>query len=1847
VAAVLGDVDGDGALDLVLANAAGQNRLLRNDGTGHFTDVTATHLPAQAAVSVGLALGDVDGDGAPDLLIANRSGPVWLWRNDGTGHFTDGTAGHVPATVHRTTAVALGDVDGDGAVDLVVMAEDAPPQLWRNNGLGVFTDVSASQLPATGEAGLDARFLDVDGDGALDLVLMVGEAGVQLWHNDGAGTFTDWTETHLPALPVFGITLAAGDVDEDGTVDLVLATAQGLTVLLNDGTGRFRNATPSLLPPDPSRVVSVALADVDDDLDSDLLLGSPGGPVRLLRNDLTTPRLHMAVTPTSRETDHPVTLTLAALAEAGLASATLAVQDPAGGAQTPSLATLVATGHATVVFTPVLAGTYHALTTITDLAGQVTSRTVVFSVQAADTTAPQVTLSVEGPTPLVAGQTVTVRVIATDDRRVVRTTLTIAGTPVPLATDGTASYPLPRSGSFTAAAQATDAAGNVSTATAMLTVLPDTMAPQVTVTTTPATVALAQPVTLSVTATDDVAVGPLALQLAGPALPPGFPLALDAQGHATYTPFHPGTYTATATAQDPAGNIGTGSATFDAQGVPDTTPPVVTLSGVPAVTTAVGRPLPVTVTATDNVGVTAITLQLNDTPQPLDAAGRAIITPTVVGMYTLVATAQDGAGNLGTAQATFQAIDASQDTEAPVVSLTAPGEDAVLTAPTIVRGTVQDATLVRWSLERSPRGAAQWTTLATGTTTVTEEVLGTFDPTLLLNDLYDLRLSAEDANGRSSTVMLVVRVTGNMKVGHLSFTLQDLTIPVVGLPITINRTYDSRDPRSGDFGHGWRLDVQSVTVRKNRVLGTGWQQGKVNTLTYCVEPQGAHYVTITLPDGRVEAFDLTLTPACQTLFPIQEATTTFTAQPGTFSTLEAVTDNTVLVVGALAPGIGVFAPVELVHFDASENLSHYDPLGYQLTTAEGLVLDLDQGFGVQRLTEPNGHTVPFGPGGLVHSAGPSVLFTRDAQGRITTITDPLGHTLTYTYDTAGDLVAVTDPEGHTTRYTYDSTHKLVAIADPRGVTVARTLYDDAGRVVAHLDAEGHRVEYTHDIDGRREMITDRLGQPTLYTYDEQGNVRSKTDSLGYTTAWTHNERSNILTETDPLGAITTFTYDERDRLLTRTNPLGHREALTYNPRGQVLTQVDPGGRSTTYTYDNQGNRTAITDPDGHVFTFTYNTAGNLRTQMDTAGNMTQFQYNSKGRLISLTNPLGYTIALTYDAAGNVLSLTPPGRPVHRFVYTDRGLEQAYKPPPLSTDNTDFTTTFTYDEARHRTHITRPDGLIVMLQYDATGRLLTQTFPMPAPLPTGLRTVHYAYDAAGQLVDATAADGGTLHHRYENGRRTLSTWGGRIAGHVSHAYDPAGRLVMQQVNEGYPIQFTYDAGDFLTGAGTLTLHRDPRDGRLTGSTLGMIRETMASDGVGEVRTVEATADGTVLLAIQYTRDVRGRIIQKAETIDGVTSISTYTYDPGGRLIEVTSDGTSTATYTYDLNGNRLTMTMGGETTQSTYDDQDRLLRTGEATYTYTANGELRYKTVETQTTTYAYDVLGNLLAVTFADGTQIAYVVDGQNRRIGKQVDGTIVQGFLYQDALHPVAELDGAGHVVARFVYASKPHVPDSMEKGGHTYRILSDHLGSPRLVVEVTTGQVAQRLDYDAFGQVLRDTNPGFQPFGFAGGLYDQDTRLTRFGVRDYEAASGRWTAKDQLLFKCQDTNLYGYVLNDPVNNTDPGGQSLALSMSTVATGLTLSSATISAAAFLYVDKQNIPVSQERHCYAACLATKWHLLLPAPLIWATFAETAQSAFGDQPWSGIWGATKFNWRGYLKAWRFLERCEETCNVQRP
>ncbi|MFM6926921.1 MAG: RHS repeat domain-containing protein [Bdellovibrio sp.] len=276
------------------------------------------------------------------------------------------------------------------------------------------------------------------------------------------------------------------------------------------------------------------------------------------------------------------------------------------------------------------------------------------------------------------------------------------------------------------------------------------------------------------------------------------------------------------------------------------------------------------------------------------------------------------------------------------------------------------------------------------------------------------------------------------------------------------------------------------------------------------------------------------------------------------------------------------------------------------------------------------------------------------------------------------------------------------------------------------------------------------------------------------------------------------------------------------------------------------------------------------------------------------------------------------------------------------------------------------------------------------------------------------------------------------------------------------------------------------------------------------------------------------------MNSITNNFVYGFDTSGRLEQVTKNASVVANYGYDSNSNRNSGNVGAQPTTATYDDQDRLLTYNTLSFTYNANGDLLSKINSTtsQTTQYTYDVFGNLTKVILPGGTTtITYEIDGLNRRIGKKVNGVVQKRWVYMDQYRIAAELNSSGTITKRFIYGSKGNIPDYMIASGVKYRIISDHLGSPRLVVKQSDGTITQRMDHDEFGRVIEDTNPGYLPFGFAGGLYDNQTGLVRFGARDYDAETGRWTSKDPILFGGGDTNLFGYVAQDPENDTDPSG--------------------------------------------------------------------------------------------------------------
>ncbi|WP_208022616.1 RHS repeat-associated core domain-containing protein [Desulfonema ishimotonii] len=153
----------------------------------------------------------------------------------------------------------------------------------------------------------------------------------------------------------------------------------------------------------------------------------------------------------------------------------------------------------------------------------------------------------------------------------------------------------------------------------------------------------------------------------------------------------------------------------------------------------------------------------------------------------------------------------------------------------------------------------------------------------------------------------------------------------------------------------------------------------------------------------------------------------------------------------------------------------------------------------------------------------------------------------------------------------------------------------------------------------------------------------------------------------------------------------------------------------------------------------------------------------------------------------------------------------------------------------------------------------------------------------------------------------------------------------------------------------------------------------------------------------------------------------------------------------------------------------------------------------------------------------------------------ITEKYLWSGLTTLLAVYDGSDNLLMRFEYAAG-RTPVAMTKGGQRYYLAYDQVGTLRAVTDAS-GNTVKRVGYDTFGNVLTDSDPLFEvPFGFAGGLYDEDTGLIRFGYRDYDPNAGRWTAKDPIGFAGGDTDLYGYCLGDPVNWVDPKGLTISI---------------------------------------------------------------------------------------------------------
>jgi RHS repeat-associated protein len=383
--------------------------------------------------------------------------------------------------------------------------------------------------------------------------------------------------------------------------------------------------------------------------------------------------------------------------------------------------------------------------------------------------------------------------------------------------------------------------------------------------------------------------------------------------------------------------------------------------------------------------------------------------------------------------------------------------------------------------------------------------------------------------------------------------------------------------------------------------------------------------------------------------------------------------------------------------------------------------------------------------------------------------------------------------------------------------------------------------------------------------------------------------------------------------------------------------------------------------------------------------------------------------------------------------------------------------------------------------------------------------------------------------------------------VGYAYDSELRLGSVNVDAAGSgsgaVAYAYNDDDELTVAGDESYTRSATNGTVTSSSLYTAKGAYTYNGVGALMTKTIRGGTTQVYNLTLTRNPHFEVTSRCERIGAEAQVCwQYGFDLNGRLNLVQpSNGTPVTRYEYDNFNNRVREIVGGVTTAATYDAQDRLAAYGPWTFGYNEAGEMTTRKDSTAGGAdwrYAYDSFGNLTQANRVGGVRVDYTYDWRHRRLSRARLGVLKTRYIYDAQDRLIAEVDATtGQVAARYVYGLEDHVPAYMLKGGVTFKFVTDQVGSVRLVVNAQNGSVAQRLGYDAFGRVVTDSRPGFQSFGFAGGLYDSDTGLTKFGARTYIADYGRWMSRDPILFEGGDTNLYGYVLQDPINFIDSSG--------------------------------------------------------------------------------------------------------------
>jgi len=756
-----------------------------------------------------------------------------------------------------------------------------------------------------------------------------------------------------------------------------------------------------------------------------------------------------------------------------------------------------------------------------------------------------------------------------------------------------------------------------------------------------------------------------------------------------------------------------------------------------------------------------------------------------------------------------------------------------------------------------------------------------------------------------------------------------------------------------------------------------------------------------------------------------------------------------------------FVPLPTLHFHGQ--IVKNGDNSYTLTFRDGRIHQFNSSGKLTSLTDANGNTITLtlngsgNPTTITDASGRTVTVTYDSQSQIASLSDSLGTIATYARLSWGRLSTVTYGDGSKFQFTYvfvGNNMYVSTVKDALNNVLESHTYDSQGRALTSEIAGNGTERYTLSYVSATETdVTDALNRVTKYFFDTSKgrNVVTRVEgSCGcgnsQITQSSFDDNLNLVSKTDALNQVTAYTYDSDGNRLTQTDATG-TITYTYNSLGQVLTMTDQMNSVWFNTYDAHGNLLTTKDPLNNTTSFSYNSLGQLLSVTDPRNNTASFSYNSNGNQTQRTDALNNQTNIAYDARGRVTSVTNPLNQVTSYEYDLAGrLKKIIYP------DTNFVL-FTFDLAGRRTKVKDARGYETNFAYDAAYRLTSVT-------NADNKITTYSYDSMSNLTGVTDALNRTTNYFYDDFNHLTKikypeamTGAGRLEQNFS--YDLAGNLITATDQAGKSTSFCYD------NAHRLTATIDPAQ--------------------------KATA---------YEYNARS---QMTAVVDAIDQRYEFLYDALGRMTQE-KKGSATQSFVYDAAGNRSQRTdYNGAITNYSYDALNRLTTisypdTTSASYGYDVLSRLTTATNPTGTVTIAYDNRSRVSSVTDVFGQVVSYQYDGNSNRTQLNLNGAPNASYQY-DVINRLTQLTDNASLNTTFAYdatnkLTSRTLPNGVvstyeydglnrltrlkhAKGVNTLADFQYQFDTVNNITQMTDGAGAHNYTYDSLDRLTTATHP------------------------------------------------------------------------------------------------------------------------------------------------------------------------------